>query len=48
MADFCHTCCEAVLGVQGELNDLRDLCVAGDYAHVLCEGCGFIVVDRHT
>ena len=44
MSDFCKECSEEHLG-----EDFRDLaCVAeGNAARVLCEGCGWIVVDNN-
>jgi hypothetical protein len=52
MADFCWNCTVQILGMPAEENDLKGLTTeadtaAGLYASVLCEGCGFILVD-HT
>ena len=46
MADFCWDCAEKHLGIEGELNDMRELCEEDEIAHVLCEGCGQITVDN--
>ena len=46
MADFCWDCVWENLGVESELNDMKDLCEEGEYVHVLCEGCGEILVDN--
>ena len=45
MADFCWDCCWEKLGVESELNDMRELCEEDELVHVLCEGCGPIKVD---
>ena len=45
MADFCWDCCWNHLGVESELNDMKDLCKEDEYVRVLCEGCGEIVVN---
>ena len=50
MADFCKECSEKLLG-----EDFRDLAyivseeqyLRGKAANVLCEGCGWIVVDHN-
>ena len=46
MADFCWDCVRETLGVESELNDMKNLCEEGEYVHVLCEGCGEIVVNN--
>lgn len=52
MADFCRQCTDEILGLDPDLNDMRDLTTEQDTAEgmgsaVLCEGCGPILVD-HT
>ena len=46
MADFCWDCAWEVLGVESELNDMKNLCEEGERVHVLCEGCGEILVNN--
>lgn len=47
MADFCWQCLERELAPEcPECNDLAGLCVEGETANVLCEGCGVITVDH--
>lgn len=46
MADFCWQCCDKVLGIPSEKNDLRGLCKEGEVASAICEGCGFVFVDH--
>lgn len=50
MADFCEQCTEDLFGSK-EPNDLSGLVTAaqskeGLYANVLCEGCGYTMVDH--
>ena len=45
MADFCKHCTENILGIDGELNDLKDLVPKGQYVKTLCEGCGEGIFD---
>jgi len=54
MADFCKQCTKAFIALPDEdlPNDMAGLSTAADtanglYAQVLCEGCGFCLVD-HT
>jgi hypothetical protein len=46
MADYCYDCYERLFG-DGADNDLRGLCKPGEMVHVLCEGCGGILVDHN-
>lgn len=46
MADFCWDCAWEHLGVDSELNDMKNLCKEDENAWVLCEGCGEILVDN--
>lgn len=46
MAEFCHQCTESVLGIDGAKNDLKGLVPKGMFVDVICEGCGFVVVDH--
>ena len=45
MADFCWDCCWEHLGVESHRNDMGGLCGEDEMVHVLCEGCGEILVD---
>jgi hypothetical protein len=44
MADFCKTCSIRVFGE--DMKDLAGLCQEDEMAQVLCEGCGYIWVDK--
>lgn len=49
MADFCKQCSEALFGQ--DYGDLKGLTTVEDtkaeqYAAVVCEGCGFVLVDH--
>jgi hypothetical protein len=44
MADFCKQCSVEMFGE--DFGDLANLCAEGQRAHVICEGCGFTVVDK--
>ena len=45
MADFCHCCYEEHGFGPAEKNDLKGLVPEGDFACVICEGCGPCWVD---
>jgi hypothetical protein len=45
MVDFCKQCSIKVFGK--DFGDLANLCKENEYTEVLCENCGFILVD-HT
>ena len=53
MADFCWECTEELFGQQyARLNDFRNLISKEEYERdyvmrVLCEGCGWIIVDHN-
>ena len=44
MADFCKECSEELFGE--DFGDLAKIALPDGEAYVLCEGCGYIVVDR--
>ena len=52
MADFCWQCTENVLGIPPEKNDFAGVgkddppLKEGEGYEVLCEGCGFTLVDK--
>ena len=51
MADFCYDCSQELLGVEPESNDFFGLIdeekvEKGYLISVLCEGCGYIMVDH--
>jgi hypothetical protein len=47
VADFCYDCARDHLGIEPELNDMKNLVPEGEFAEVLCEGCGWIIVDHN-
>lgn len=51
MADFCYQCTTELFNVDGTKNDFYGLATSeqvkeGYLPAVLCEGCGFIMVDQ--
>jgi len=44
MAEFCWQCTED-LGMPGNENDYMSVCSPGQFAEVICEGCGCTTVD---
>lgn len=44
MAEFCKDC--SIDNFGQDFEDLAGLCQPGQYAIVLCEGCGSIMVDN--
>ena len=52
MADFCYQCTRDILGLDGSKNEFVgiqpiEMTEKGLYTEVLCEGCGFILVDHN-
>ena len=43
MADFCKQCSNNIFG--DDFRELAGLVKEGEFADVICEGCGFITVD---
>jgi len=43
MADFCSQC--SIRNFGEDLGDLANITTEGHYINVICEGCGFTVVD---
>lgn len=43
MADFCKQCALKTFG--RDTRDLAGLCDAGEFVHVLCEGCDYTAVN---
>lgn len=47
MADFCYQCTLEYFGPRfAKKNDMRGLVQKDEIAGVLCEGCGYIIVDH--
>lgn len=45
MADFCKECSERLF--DKDFGDMANLCGDGEMVGVLCEGCGYIWVDKN-
>jgi hypothetical protein len=48
MASFCYQCTEELFGEEhSKENDFVGLARHNERHHCLCEGCGWITVDKH-
>ena len=48
MANFCYQCASELFGEENaERNDFAGYVRGNERYYVLCEGCGWITVDKH-